>query len=270
MDLQPTSDRRQPLSPAAPLLCDNRIVTRPESPENEPSSQPTPQLTQSQVKRLKQPMIAMLFTVLLTAGAVAAFMAMNPEPDTTYQRDEDVAEAARGAADVAGYAPIAPGLAEGWTANYARWEVRPEQGVPVWEAGYVTPSDAFVGFAQTDEANPTWLTAETDGAPISGTVEVDDVEFESREGEDRQYYVLEAEQNPVDETTVVVSGDATEEEFAFALEEILAALGQSPADGSPAEGSESDPGEGTESTTESNAGGNEAGPGAALSAEPRS
>lgn len=215
------------------------MVTRPESPENEPPAettpQPTPQLTQSQVKRLKQPMIAMLFTVLLTAGAVAAFMAMNPEPDTTYERDEDVAEAARGAADAAGYAPISPDLTEEWTANYARWEVRPEQGVPVWEAGYVTPSDAFIGFAQTDEANPTWLTAETDGAPSTGTVEVDDVEFETREADDRQHYILDAEQNPVDDTTVVVSGDASEEEFTFALEEIVDALGEDPRDGAPAD-----------------------------------
>ncbi|HIW99973.1 MAG TPA: DUF4245 domain-containing protein [Candidatus Nesterenkonia stercoripullorum] len=228
-------------------------MTRPESPENEPSAQPpqqdsqqpTPQLTQSQVKRLKQPMIAMLFTVLLTAGAVAAFMAMNPEPDTTYERDEDVAEAARGAAEVAGYAPIAPDLTEEWTANYARWEVRPEQGVPVWEAGYVTPSDTFIGFAQTDEANPTWLTAETDGAPSSGAVEVDDVEFEARETEDRQYYILDAEQNPVDDTTVVVSGDASEEDFTFALEEVLDALGEDPRDGSAAEGTEDSAGDGT-------------------------
>ncbi len=189
-----------------------------------------PQLTRSQVKRLSQPMIGMVITMVVTVAAVAAFLLMNPEPDVEpYQRDEDVHEAAGYAADSAGYAPLAPDVPEEWSANYARWENRAEQGVAVWEAGYTTGAMNFIGFAQTDEGNPTWISEETGAATPSGTTTVDGMVFEVLHGEDdRTYYVLTEEHNEVDETTVVLGGDGSEEEFATALDAVAAALGEQP------------------------------------------
>lgn len=205
-------------------------MTDQESTEQKSASdeeeRPTPQLTTSQVKRVTQPMIGMIITMAVTVAAVVGFLMMNPEPDVEpYQRDEDVLSAAEDAAGVTDYAPLTPAFPESWSANYARWETRPEHGVPVWEVGYTTANVDFIGFAQTDEPNPTWISAETEQAPSSGTHTVDGVEFEVRGGEDdRSHYVLEGEHNEADGTTVVVTSDAGEEELDEALQLIVESL----------------------------------------------
>lgn len=201
-----------------------------------------PQLTRSQVKRLSQPMIGMVITMLVTVAAVVVFLLMNPEPDVEpYQRDEDVHEEARFAADSADFSPLAPDVPEEWSANYARWEHRAAQGVPVWEVGYTTGSMTFIGFAQTDEGNPTWISEETEAATPSGTVTVDGMVFEALDGEDdRTYYVLTEEHNDIDGTSVVLGGDASEEDFQTALSTVVEALGDEEALGNDQEETEDD------------------------------
>lgn len=203
-----------------------------EREQDQAPTPPKPQLTPAQSKRISQPMIAMIITMAVTVGAVAAFYMMNPEPDVEpYQRDEDVHQEAAYVADVATFAPLAPEVPEGWSANYARWETRPEHGVPVWEVGYTTDAVDFIGFAQTAQGNPTWIAEETRQASPAGTHTVDGLEFEVRDGDrDRTYYVLTEEENDVDGTTVVIGGDASEEEFDLALEAVVASLGEDPRD----------------------------------------
>ncbi|GAB3179254.1 hypothetical protein GCM10027060_06620 [Nesterenkonia halophila] len=195
----------------------------------------TPQLTPAQSRRLSQPMVGILLSVLVTVGAVAVLMLMNPSPDPEpFTPDEDVEAAAGPVADVAGFAPVVPQVPDDWTANYARWKGGEE--VPHWEAGYTTSETDFVGFAQTDAANPTWIAQEVDQAPEAGTTTLEGMELTIRRDEDadREHFVLDAAENTVDGTTVVISGDADDAEFDAALRAILAGLGEGPAaDGSP-------------------------------------
>lgn len=193
----------------------------------------TPQLTEAQSKRLSQPMIGILISVAVCVGAVAALMLLNPSPEPEpFTPDEDVVAAADSAAGVVDYAPLAPEVPEGWTANYARWKGGQDADVPYWEVGYTTDETAFVGFAQTDAANPTWISQEVEQAPEVGSITVEGVVLQIRRDEDdrRVHYVLDAEQNPADATTVVISGDAGEEEFDAALRAIIDGLGQQPAE----------------------------------------
>ncbi|WP_258933413.1 DUF4245 domain-containing protein [Nesterenkonia pannonica] len=53
-------------------------------------------------------------------------------------------------------------MPDDWTANYARWESRVDHGVDVWEVGYTTTAMNFVGFAQTEDPQPSWLAEEID------------------------------------------------------------------------------------------------------------
>lgn len=192
--------------------------------------QPKPQLTRSQVKRLSQPMIGMIITMMVTVAAVAAFLMMNPEPDAEpYQRDEDVHVEAVHAGRDAEFLPAAPDVPEGWSANYAYWEDQSGQGIPLWEVGYTTDSMTFVGFAQSDQGNPTWISEETEGATPSGTQTVDGLVFEVLHGEgDRTWFVLAEEHNEIDGTTVVLGGDASEEDLEIALSAVVEALDQEP------------------------------------------
>lgn len=194
--------------------------------EHDDAEGPTPQLTPSQAKRLGAPMVGMVITMGVLSLGLAALWFMNPEPDVTYTRDEDVFEAAAWTDQVAEYSPIAPEMPEEWSANYARWETRAEHGVEVWEVGYTTEAVNFVGFAQTDNANPAWVNEETEQAPVTGAVTIDELAFETREQGDRQYYVLAAEDNTVDGTTVVIGGDAGDDEFQTAVDAIVGSLGQ--------------------------------------------
>lgn len=50
------------------------------------------------------------------------------------------------------------------------------------------------------------------------------------DGDDRQHWVLTEEQNTIDGTTVVIGGDAQDEEFAAAVEAVVDALGEEPED----------------------------------------
>ena len=190
------------------------------------AEEPTPQLTTSQVKRLATPMMGMVITMVVLVSILAVLWFMNPEPDVTYTRDEDVAEAASWADSVTDYSPIAPEVPDEWSANYARWETRPDYGVEVWEAGYTTEAVRFVGFAQTDNPNPAWVNAETNQAPATGTTTIDGLEFETRQDDDRRFYVLEAEDNDRDGSTVVIGGDAAESEYSTALEAIVESIGR--------------------------------------------
>ncbi|TLP99524.1 DUF4245 domain-containing protein [Nesterenkonia salmonea] len=184
------------------------------------------QITPSQAQRLRTPMMGMIITMVVLSGILAVFWFLNPEPDVTYSRDEDVHEAAAWTDDVTDYSPIAPDVPEGWTANYARWETRTEQGVEVWEAGYTTPDVNFLGFAQTDHANPAWVNAETNMAPATGSITADGMTLETREEGDRRYYVLDAEENSIDGTTVVISTDTQDAEFQDGLDAILDSIGR--------------------------------------------
>lgn len=187
---------------------------------------PTPQLTTSQAKRLKTPMVSMVLTMLVLSGILAALWFMNPEQDVTYTRDEDVPAAAEGVASVTDYDPVVPQVPEEWTANYARWDTRAEHSVQVWEVGWTTDSVHFVGFAQTDEANPAWVNEETERAEPTGTETRDGMTFEIRADDDRQYWVLEAEENTIDGTTLIIGGDAPEDEFDVALDAVISAIGE--------------------------------------------
>lgn len=188
------------------------------------SQEPTPQLTQSQVKRLATPMMGMVITMGVLTAVLAVLWFLNPEPDVTYTRDENVQEAAIWTDSVTEYSPIAPDVPDEWSANYARWETLPDYGVDVWEVGYTTEAVQFVGFAQTDNANAAWVNTETDQAPETGTTVIDELEFEIREDDDRRFYVLYAEDNDRDGTTVVIGGDADEDEFDLAVEAIVESI----------------------------------------------
>ncbi|WP_166429933.1 DUF4245 domain-containing protein [Nesterenkonia sphaerica] len=182
------------------------------------------QITPAQAQRLRTPMMGMVLTMVVLSGILAVFWFMNPEPDVTYSRDEDVHEAAVWTDGVTDYSPIAANVPEGWTANYARWETRAEHGVDVWEVGYTTDAVNFLGFAQSDNANPSWVNAETQMAPATGSVTVEDLRLEVREAGDRRYFVLESEENTLDGTTVVITTDAQDTEVEAGLEAIVEAI----------------------------------------------
>ncbi|WP_129662263.1 DUF4245 domain-containing protein [Rothia uropygialis] len=174
-----------------------------------------PQLTESQAKRLNTPVRAMVFSMIALLLILLPFLWLVPRPDNqSYRPDVDLTKTAQEASETAGYAVVAPQLDDSWHANFARWNSGSADGVPFWEAGFVTPSQGFITVTQTDKANPTWISQKTDGAPATGKTDIDGVTWSTRVKQDKNggngttAYV-----GDVNGTTLILSGDAERDEF---------------------------------------------------------
>ena len=185
-----------------------------------------PQLTESQVKRLNTPVRAMVFSMIALLLILLPFLWLVPRPDNdTYRPDVDLTKTAREASETAGYPVVAPRLDDDWHANFARWNSGSTDGVPFWEAGFVTPSQGFITVTQTNKENPTWVSQKTDAAPPTGKTDIDGITWSTRVKQDKKdgdgttAYVGE-----VNGTTLILSGDAEKDEFVKLAHESVASL----------------------------------------------
>ncbi|NJC21741.1 hypothetical protein BJ994_000817 [Arthrobacter pigmenti] len=147
--------------------------------EDQQSAAGTPVLTPKQAKRANASAVGMFIATGATLALVFLVVLLNPTHTAeTYTRNVDVARIADQAEGAAGYLPVAAGLPDGWTSNYARWTGSGADGVPFWEVGYLTPSREFIRLTQTNQANPTWLSQHLQDAEPSGQRVIDGVTWE--------------------------------------------------------------------------------------------
>ncbi len=167
-----------------------------------PAPAPKPRLTSSQVKRAGQSAQGMVISVLATLGIALVVILLNPPTEAEpYDPDVDVVAAAAQAGDIAGFTPAAPEVSEDWTANYARWNGAGVDQVEFWEAGFLTTQQDFVGFKQTAQANPTWLSQQMANAPATGTRSVDGHQWDLHEPADGDIHLV----GEVAGTTVLIT-----------------------------------------------------------------
>lgn len=187
----------------------------------------TPQLTESQAKRLNTPVRAMVFSMIALLLILLPFLWLVPRPDNqTYRPQVDLTKTAQEAGEAAGYTVVAPRTDDSWHANFARWNSGSADGVPFWEAGFVTPSQGFITITQTNKANPTWISQKADGAPATGRTEIGGVSWETRvkQGTDDSDKSM-AYVGDVDGTTLILSGNAERGEFQDLAQKSMDSLG---------------------------------------------
>lgn len=183
-----------------------------------------PQITQKQARRINAPIRGMLISMTVLMLLVLPFLWLHPKPDAQpYRADVDVAQEAQYVAEQAPFTPATPGLGEGWSANYARWNPQSQDGLAVWEVGYLSPGYHLVELQQTGEANPTWLAQRTGAAPVTRQETLSDVTWDvhHRAAAGKQE-AFTAWVGKLRGSTVVLSGKATDEEF----EHVARALGR--------------------------------------------
>ncbi|MBO0908086.1 DUF4245 domain-containing protein [Arthrobacter sunyaminii] len=179
----------------------------------------TPVLTQKQAKRANATVIGMLIATGITVLLVLIPVLLNPAPKMQVRSVDVKATAAQAAGD-AGYAPLAPDLPEGWSANYARWEATGSAGVPVWEVGYVTPGMEFIRLSETGAGNPTWIAQTSGDAKVAGERTAGGQTWELRDSADgKASMVLE-----LNGLTVVLTGEADLAEFDVLAEAVVSDL----------------------------------------------
>ncbi|CEA07465.1 hypothetical protein BN1051_00779 [Arthrobacter saudimassiliensis] len=168
----------------------------------------TPVLTAKQAKRANATVIGMLISTGLTLALVLGAVMLNPAPQGK-RPGADVAAIAAEAEDIAGYAPLAPELPEGWSANYARWNNGSTDGVAHWEVGWLSPTEEFIRMSQTSQANPTWVAQMAEQAAPAGERTAGGHTWELRDGTDGDAHLI----GEFDGTTVILSGAADLAEF---------------------------------------------------------
>ncbi len=178
--------------------------------DSNPTPAVKPVIAAGAAKRANASVIGMLLAVFSTVAIVLTIVWLNPEPKAgAYRTEVDVATIAGHAADTAGFHPVAPVLPEGWSANYARWNPPGTDGVAYWDVGYVTANDTFIALRESITANPTWVAAQAQQAPVTGTRTIDGKSWELRDnpkGERSLVYTS-------GETTIVLTGAADFEDF---------------------------------------------------------
>ncbi|HWL01168.1 MAG TPA: DUF4245 domain-containing protein [Microbacteriaceae bacterium] len=108
----------------------------------------TAQTTVSPPKRGRYPQtaLALVGAIIGCLGIVAFLVLVVVRPDGATREPTDWHAAAEGAISAYGPEVLDPQLPEGWTANYAR--VAKDGDVILWEIGFLSPTDGYVGLAQ--------------------------------------------------------------------------------------------------------------------------
>lgn len=178
-------------------------------------SEVVPQITQKQAKRINAPVRGMVISMAVLLLLLLPFLWLQPKPDgKPFRADVNVAEEAGHLAKQTSFTPLAPELGENWTANYARWNAKSEEGVPLWSVGYLSPDSHLIEAAQTAKANPTWLAQRTEMVPVTGERNINGVKWEEHHQPERgKTEEFTAWVGTLKDSTVVLSGQATEAEF---------------------------------------------------------
>ncbi|WP_270263221.1 DUF4245 domain-containing protein [Kocuria marina] len=176
---------------------------------------PVPQLTRKQASRINAPIRGMVISMLVLILLLLPFLWLQPKPDAQpYRAHVDVSEEARFAGDQAPFTPAAPELGDGWSANYARWEAQSQDGVPLWNVGFLSPGYHLVDMAQTAQSNPTWLAQRTQLIPPTDERTVNGVTWQihhrDASGKQDEFTAWVGE---LKDSTVVLSGKAPSAEF---------------------------------------------------------
>lgn len=117
-------------------------------------------------------------------------------------------------------------LPEGWTVNRAQLQTAAADGVVTWSLGIVTADDRYLAIDQGVDANPSWVSDRVKGASAGPDVSVGGREWTSYDRRDAADAgnVAFALVRELDGSTLVLSGTATDTEFAELVDAIGGAL----------------------------------------------
>ncbi|MDF2574702.1 MAG: hypothetical protein K0S05_1614 [Agromyces sp.] len=193
---------------------------RPETPEETAARQAENSRKHRQRQTVKNLVLALGASLLV----VLVIVLLVPRSDTPIERDIDVADVAA-QAQAASDDPLAvPELPEEWRANAAELRRSEVDEVTAWYAGYLTPSDEYVGMYQGLDANPTWVAGLLARTLATGTTTIDGVEWTVYDNRDSTDDVGNARYGLATEaggTTFVLLGTATPEEFETLATELV-------------------------------------------------
>lgn len=189
---------------------------------SERTTNSTPASTPPKRGRYPQSALALVGAIIGCLGIVAFLVLVVVRPDGGMRESTDW-HAVAGSAQSA-YDPdvLDPQLPEGWTANYAR--VATQDGVLVWEIGFLSPSEGYVGLRQMIAVEPEARITLPDAiGEATGVVRVDGrdwTEFDRRAIDPTGNYALSL-LSETPSSVVLLHGSATDADFSL----VAAAIG---------------------------------------------
>lgn len=104
-------------------------------------------------------------------------------------------------------------LPQGWTTTSARF-VRTTDGFSTWHAGYQTPSGTYVAVEQAMDPSSTWVEAQTNRAPSTGTLEAGGRTWTKYERDSKVQNSLVDDPKTAGELATLITGTASFEDMA--------------------------------------------------------
>jgi hypothetical protein len=182
-------------------------------PQLTPEGAPAPNPAVERANRLSAAnMLRSLLPLVVIILAIVGWQSFRQGPDENPVKPIDPSSTVQLAASRAGYTLLVPtGLADGYRPTSARTDAgNAGEGDPVTlQIGYVTPSDQYAGFVESDDPSADPLTAVLNGARDDGSVDVGGSGW-TRSRTERGETALS---RTTDGVTVLVTGSASEAEL---------------------------------------------------------
>ncbi|MBN9606384.1 MAG: DUF4245 domain-containing protein [Actinomycetales bacterium] len=165
-----------------------------------------------------------LGVALVASLAIVAFLVVVVvRPNAVDREPVDyaaVAADAQGAVDVPLVVPAS--LPEGWVANRAQLRTGAADGVVTWSMGIVTADEGYLAIDQGVDANASWVAERVDGAAAGPVIRVGGLDWTSYDRRDAADpgNVAFALARELDGSTLVLSGTASDEEFAALIDSL--------------------------------------------------
>ncbi len=161
----------------------------------------------------------MVRSLLVVAALVVAILLMVPRVNSISQPPVDVASSARSVAAETHWPILIPtGLPDGWKATSVRY-VRSTGGLMTWHVGYVSPAGDYVAAEQTENATWEWVHAQTNRAPMTGTVTIAGTTWTEYIRDQKVQNSL-VDKRGAGELTTVVTGTGTFDELRVFVEHL--------------------------------------------------
>lgn len=163
----------------------------------------------------------LVFSLLVTVGLVVVIVLAVPRSDNSMLESVDYSSVAETAQNAYPQPLANPDLPGSWSSNRA--DVGKTGGVQSWNIGLITPSDQFIGITQGFNANETWVATQLKSSLASSTVTIDGIEwtvYDNRGNTDRHGNVHYALSTVAGESTFLIFGTASDDEFVTVAESI--------------------------------------------------
>lgn len=177
--------------------------------------------------RYPQTALALVGAIIGCLGIVAFLVLVVVRPDGATREPTDWHLAAEGAVSAYGAEILDPQLPDGWTANYAR--VGPAGDTVVWEIGFLSPADRYIGLTQTlVESGANAIPLPDTIGTATGTVRIAGREwtvFDQRATDPTGNYAY-ALATELPDSLVLLHGTGDDAEFALVAEAVAAQAGR--------------------------------------------